>query len=281
MPPFDCRSAPVLIEDQSCQADELWTRVRQLLDEGQTVRLRSPLLKRLTDVLGEEYDGRVWLVLKPRSSGGAASKLARCRDVAASALGLVLISPLLLLFGLLIKLTSAGPVFFSTTVVGRRRQLFRWYKLRSMSVAPAAKEQSLRKVQFEAYVKGENSREKGAGPQFKVIEPSRVTRLGRWLRKYSLDELPQLWNVLRGEMSLVGPRPCLPYEARFFQGWREHRFDVPAGLTGVWQVFGRGQTSFDETAAMDVYYVFRKSFAFDLYLIARTLGKVFKGEGAM
>ena len=115
----------------------------------------------------------------------------------------------------------------------------------------------------------------------KVIDQQRVTPLGRTIRKHSLDELPQLWNVFRGQMSLVGPRPCLPYETEFYQGWRQRRFLVPPGLTGVWQVFGRGWVCHDEAAAMDVFYLYRRSCRFDLYLLAKTVTIVFRPRGVV
>jgi lipopolysaccharide/colanic/teichoic acid biosynthesis glycosyltransferase len=198
----------------------------------------------------------------------------------------VLLSPLLLIVAVLIKIGSPGPVFFATTVVGKDRQTFVWHKLRSMRVVPEAEDIEKRRAKFQAYVEAtsEGSDESLSGSQNapkKVIENRRVTPVGRFIRKFSIDELPQLWNVLRGEMSLVGPRPCLPYEAEFYTEWRGRRFCVQPGLSGIWQVFGRGRVGFDASAAMDAYYVYRRSFQFDVYLIYRTLGVVFTGRGAL
>jgi len=275
-------SGPAFVEGQSATPELFWIRVEQLLDKKCTVRVCSPLLLRLMKALAEEHEGHRWLVVKPRTNRPSASRLFRLRDVLMSSMGLLLALPLLLLLGILIKLTSPGPVFFSTIVVGQDRRQFRWYKLRSMRVVPEDEDSSQRRMRFEAFARGDNQRlMPETAHRTKVIDQSRVTPIGKWLRRYSLDELPQLWNVLRGEMTLVGPRPCLPYEAPFFRGWRDRRFNVPAGMTGVWQVFGRGEASFDESTAMDVYYVFRKSLFFDLYLIFRTIGKVFTGKGAM
>jgi lipopolysaccharide/colanic/teichoic acid biosynthesis glycosyltransferase len=133
--------------------------------------------------------------------------------------------------------------------------------------------------EFCDYVEGKRNSSSTNAP-VKVIDEERVTPIGRFLRKYSIDELPQLWNVLAGQMCLVGPRPCLPYEAAYFSGWREGRFKVKPGLTGIWQVFGRGRVGFDEAAALDRYYVYRRSFLFDLYLMIKTIGVVLTGAGA-
>jgi undecaprenyl-phosphate galactose phosphotransferase len=195
-------------------------------------------------------------------------------------LALVVTSPLSAVVAVLIKLSSPGPVFFSTEVVGKNRRSFRWYKFRTMRVIPEKQDSKTRRRDFELYVRSKSASVTAATPA-KVIDHSRVTWIGQFLRKYSLDELPQLWNILRGEMSFVGPRPCLPYESEFFEGWRAQRFEVTPGLTGMWQVFGRGHVTFDDGAAMDVFYTYRRSLFFDLYLILRTLGVVVTGKGGI
>jgi len=194
-------------------------------------------------------------------------------------MALVVLSPFMLAVAILIKLTSSGPVFYKTVVVGRNGGQFLWRKFRSMSVMDEKVDSAMRREKFRTYVE---NREFSAvqSTSTKTIDLNRVTPIGRIIRKFSVDELPQLWNVICGQMSLVGPRPCLPYEAEFYTGWRSRRFNVRPGLTGIWQVFGRGCTSFDESAAMDVYYLYRRSFLFDLYLILKTIGVVITGKGA-
>jgi len=132
---------------------------------------------------------------------------------------------------------------------------------------------------FRAFAEGQLGVKSDKSP-IKAIDEKRITPVGRFIRKHSIDEWPQLWNVLRGQMSLVGPRPCLPHEAVFFTGWQRKRFSVPPGLTGVWQVFGRGRAGFEESAAMDVYYFYRRSFGFDLLLMLKTVGVMLTGKGA-
>lgn len=266
------------VEETEADGASMWQQVDTVLERGDQVWLRSPLLSTLADAIGQESKGRCWLVIEPR--GRRHFVLVRLRDFLLSALALVFLSPLLFVVAILIKSGSEGPVFFATTVVGKKGRPFTWHKLRSMLVMPEAVDVERRRARFQEYVEGKSVARSQEAPT-KIIEKGRVTPIGSFIRKYSIDELPQLWNVLRGEMSLVGPRPCLPYEAEFFADWRGKRFDVRPGLSGVWQVFGRGCVGFDEAAAMDVFYVYRRTFAFDLYLILRTLGVVLTGRGAL
>ena len=257
----------------------LWAQVEAALSEGQQVWLRSPLLSSLADAMGHEHDGRRWLVLNPRRRASD-PRWARPRDVVLTVLALIALSPLLAVMGLLVKLTSPGPVFYVTTVLGQGRRSFTWRKFRSMFVAREVEDVEQRQLRYQAYVEGRSAAVSDERAPKKVIDERRVTPVGRFIRRYSIDELPQLWNVLRGEMSLVGPRPCLPYEAEFYSDWQERRFGVRPGLTGLWQVFGRGRVGFDEGLAMDVYYRHRRSLGFDLYLTLKTVGVVLTGRGA-
>lgn len=269
------------IEDNSHDGEALWQEVDAALREGRQVWLRSPLVEPLAKAAGEEQDGRRWLLLGPGMprAGGWPEQALRWRDLLMSVLALLILLPLLALVALLVRLDSPGPVFFSTAVVGKNRSPFTWRKYRSMTVVPEAADVEVRRARFQAYVEGRH--QAGSAAPTKVIDKGRVTRVGRFIRRYSIDELPQLWNVLRGEMSFVGPRPCLPYEAEFYTGWRGRRFDVKPGLSGVWQVYGRGRVGFDESVAMDVYYTYRRSFGFDLALILKTFGIVLTGRGAL
>ncbi|MGA1791497.1 MAG: sugar transferase [bacterium] len=205
--------------------------------------------------------------------------LIRCRDILISSVALILLSPVFLVVAILVKITSPGPVFYKTLVVGEGGRRFVWRKFRSMRVVTDEADMKERRERFHAYVNGDHKKNNDLAPA-KIVDEQRITFVGRFIRKYSIDELPQLWNVFKGDMSLVGPRPCLPYEAIFFSGWRQKRFHVRPGLTGVWQIFGRGRVGFDEGVAMDVYYVYRHSLWFDSYLILRTLGVVLAGRGA-
>jgi exopolysaccharide biosynthesis polyprenyl glycosylphosphotransferase len=194
----------------------------------------------------------------------------RILDVLGAATGLVVLSPLFLMLGIAIKLTSPGPMFFVQERYGYRRRQFSMYKLRSMvRNAPDL-------------MAGLESRNEACGPIFKIKEDPRVTRLGRFLRRTSLDELPQLWNVLLGDMSLVGPRPMSVRDVSLFsEAQLMRRFSVRPGMTGIWQVSGRSSFSFDHWVTLDFSYIDEWSFVLDLKILARTIPAVLKRSGAV
>lgn len=192
----------------------------------------------------------------------------RLLDVFGAAVGLVLLAPLLLPLAILIKLESRGPVFFTQRRTGRGGRPFMMYKFRSMQVDAERRKTALL---------GLNEQD---GPAFKIKADPRVTRVGRWLRATSIDELPQLLNVLRGEMSLVGPRPLPCHESDACLRWQLRRLDVTPGLTCIWQVRGRSRVSFDEWMRMDLEYVDSVSLTRDLQLLLATVWVVVRGAGA-
>jgi exopolysaccharide biosynthesis polyprenyl glycosylphosphotransferase len=192
----------------------------------------------------------------------------RAFDVAMSAVGLLLIAPLLAAIALAIKLDTAGPVLFRQERVGLHRRRFKLLKLRTMVVGAETMLADLA-VHNEA-----------DGPLFKMRNDPRVTRVGRFLRRYSLDELPQLWNVLVGEMSLVGPRPPLPTEVEAYEDWQLDRFEVRPGITGLWQVSGRSDLPFDEYVRLDLFYIENWSLAYDLFIVAKTIPMLLAARGA-
>ncbi len=192
----------------------------------------------------------------------------RILDVVVAAALLVLAAPLMLLIALAIKLDSPGPVIFRQRRVGKDGRLFTFYKFRGM-VADA--EARLHEVAHLNEVDG---------PIFKSRRDPRVTRVGRVLRRTSLDELPQLWNVLRGDMSLVGPRPPLPTEVAQYEPWQRDRLLAPGGITGLWQVSGRNLLGFEDMVRLDLEYITRWSLWLDLVILARTVLVVFTARGA-
>ena len=167
-----------------------------------------------------------------------------------------------------IKLDSPGPVLFSQVRIGRNGRPFKCYKFRSMVDGAATMQEDL------------SALNEATGPLFKVRNDPRRTRVGRWLRRYSLDELPQLINVLRGEMSLVGPRPNLPDEVAQYAEWHGKRLTVSPGITGLWQVSGRSDLTFDEMVLLDIYYVENWSLTMDLSILLRSLPAVLRARGA-
>lgn len=186
----------------------------------------------------------------------------RALDVAGALCGLVLLSPIILLAMLLVKLTSAGPVFFTQRRAGQGGVPFTIYKLRTMVVNAEELQAQLR------------SRSEQDGPAFKMTHDPRITPLGRFLRKSCIDELPQLWNVLRGDMSLVGPRPLPLGESSQISPWARTRLRVKPGLTCIWQVDGGPQVAFDDWMRMDIQYILEQNATSDLKLIARTATNV-------
>lgn len=206
----------------------------------------------------------------PISAQSSAADLAlrRFLDILVSSLALLLLLPFLVLLALIIRIDSPGPVLFTQRRVGKDGQEFAFFKFRSM-YADAEKRLDT--------VLGTNER---TGPVFKMRHDPRITRVGHWLRHSSLDEIPQLLNILRGEMSLVGPRPALPREVALYTPPQRHRLCVTPGLTGLWQVSGRADLSFDESIALDLEYIANCSFALNCIILIRTVPAVLTGRGA-
>lgn len=192
----------------------------------------------------------------------------RAMDVVSSVMGLLLLSPVLLLIAVAIRLNSSGPIIYASWRVGRKGRVFRCYKYRSMTDGAE---------RLKAQLLHLNER---VGPLFKMSRDPRLTRVGRFLRKYSLDELPQLLNVLKGEMSLVGPRPPLPEEVDQYNLQHLRRLDVTPGITGLWQVSARTDPSFETTLALDIEYIENWSLLLDLKILIRTMPVVLRGTGA-
>jgi lipopolysaccharide/colanic/teichoic acid biosynthesis glycosyltransferase len=221
-------------------------------------------------------------VLYPDLGNGASYRgldhlVKRAIDVIASSILLLCLSPVLLLAGLAIKLTSKGPVIFRQQRVGQYGKPFSFLKFRSMYVNnnPAIHKEYVTKLISQNTATSEN------GTVYKITNDPRITRVGRFLRKTSIDELPQLWNVLRGEMSLVGPRPPLPYEMECYAVWHRRRvLEARPGITGLWQVTGRSRTSFNEMVRLDLRYVKQWSVWLDLKILLHTPKAVFMGQGA-
>jgi len=199
--------------------------------------------------------------------------LKRCLDVAGGLLGLALLSPFLALIAIAIRRTSPGGALYTQVRVGKDGTRFRIYKLRTMVEDADTRLDEVMHLNVHAS-------EFGDGRLYKIVDDPRVTRLGAFLRRFSLDELPQLVNVVKGEMSLVGPRPLAPIEDQHVVGWARTRRSVRPGLTGPWQVLGRNAIPFQEMMRLDCAYVSRWSFARDLALLARTVPAALRGERA-
>jgi lipopolysaccharide/colanic/teichoic acid biosynthesis glycosyltransferase len=187
-------------------------------------------------------------------------------DLVAGSLLVIVMLPVLSACALAVKLDSPGPAVFGQLRTGRDGRRFRMYKFRTMLANAEELKASLAHLNVLP------------PPDFKIPNDPRITRVGRLLRAISLDELPQLFNVLRGDMSLVGPRPT-SFATATYQLWHTHRLDVPPGMTGLWQIEGRASMTFDERLRLDVAYIRRASLAFDVLLLLRTFGAVVRKSG--
>lgn len=201
----------------------------------------------------------------------------RALDLFLCVAAMPVVVPLMALCALAIKLDSHGPVFFVHERVGRGGRLFRMYKFRTMFVNV---DSSTHKAFMKAFVNGQIGQNGADADVYKPVQQSQITRMGRFLRKTSLDELPQLINVLRGEMSLVGPRPNLPWEVEEYRLWHHERLEVLPGLTGLAQVRGRSSIPFEQIIEYDLQYVKNMSLALDLRILFETVGVILRGRGA-
>lgn len=213
----------------------------------------------------ERYKRWLW-----RSACGAAESIKRSVDVGVGAGALLALSPALAATAAAIRVEDGGPIFFRQQRVGRSGRRFWMWKFRSMRVDAEAVRENL----------AEDNQHGTEGVTFKMKEDPRVTRVGRFIRKYSIDELPQLINVLRGDMSLVGPRPPLPHEVARYRAWQLRRLRVKPGITCLWQVGGRSEIDFEGQVRLDLDYIASESLREDLRILLKTIPAVLSGRGA-
>ena len=242
------------------------------------VKISSPLYDVIPSRIFMEQYGDVPVVgISQTHPSPLKEKYKRAFDLLLTIVGLVLLSPLLAAIAILIKLDSPGPVLFRQVRIGKNGLPFNFYKFRSMLMG--SEQDETRKDQATQFVKGTYTAGNGDNST-KIVNESRVTRIGKWLRRTSLDELPQVINVLKGEMSLVGPRPCLPYEWEHYQEWHKRRLSVLPGCTGMWQVSGRSVVDFEDMVVLDLYYIQNSSLLMDFRLLLKTVPIIVLGTGA-
>ena len=253
-----------------------WSNHQRILDivqqcDGRGVRVRvvpDLFQMSLSSVDVDDLGGIPLIGLRAPSLSGANMLVKRTFDLALGIPIAIVMSPLLAIISLLIELDSPGPLLFRQTRVGLHGRSFQCYKFRSMRRGAEEEVDQLR------------DRNEASGPLFKIKDDPRRTRVGRLLRRLSIDEFPQLINVLRGEMSLVGPRPPLPSEVDQYQDWHKQRLTARPGMTGLWQVSGRSDLSFDEGVLLDIFYIENWSPLLDLKILLRTIPKMLSGDGA-
>ena len=263
----DCSGAIVSLA--SLSRTQVNAVVRALSDAKMHVALSTSM--RDIDVhrlRAQQMDGEVLMYVEPTVRTGWRMSAKRTFDVVLSAIALLLCLPVLAVIAVLIKLDSPGPVLFRQQRIGRDGSAFDMVKLRTMCVDAEARRDELRELN------------EANGPLFKIKADPRVTRIGRFLRRFSIDEIPQFWNVIRGDMSLVGPRPALEHEVATWDPELRKRLEVPPGLSGLWQVSGRSDATFEQYRRLDLYYVDNWSLSHDLRVIVKTVWVVLTMKGA-
>jgi undecaprenyl-phosphate galactose phosphotransferase len=247
-----------------------YERLLEILDICNSLKVTVKLTSELFDIVTkkvstEKYAGIPVLGVSPHYSNNLTLRMKRLVDILLSTFGLVLLSPILIIIAILVKTSSKGPILFRQTRIGKDGQAFQFIKFRSMTIDEKGEEE--RKLQMINFIKNGETE----GGDTKIVNSNRVTWIGKIIRKLSIDELPQLINVIRGDMSLVGPRPSLPYEFDNYDTWQKRRVNVLPGCTGVWQVWGRSSVSFKDSVVLDLYYVNNMSPWLDIQLILKTI----------
>jgi exopolysaccharide biosynthesis polyprenyl glycosylphosphotransferase len=245
-------------------------QVTRMVDRGFKRAVKIKFVTGIGELLPERLEvqrlaGRSYIGFTPVAE---VSWLKRTLDLIVVSAGLISVAPLLALIALAIKIDSRGPIFYGQLRVGKDGRQFRMLKFRSMNV-----DADRRLAELKA-------RNEVSGPMFKMKRDPRVTRVGRFIRRWSLDELPQLFNVLRGEMSLVGPRPPVPSEVAEYEEWQLGRLRAVPGLTGLWQVSGRSEVSFHDMVRLDLHYIRNWSLSLDIEILLRTIPAVLTSRGA-
>jgi exopolysaccharide biosynthesis polyprenyl glycosylphosphotransferase len=257
-----------------------YERFFDIVDHCKTLNVPIRMTSNLLDVVNqrlktEKYTDIPVIDVAPQYNDNFTLGLKRITDVITALFGLIILSPFFALIAVLVKLSSPGPIFFKQARIGKDGKEFNFYKFRSMKQIVGEDED--RKKKMIEFMK--NGADKNASDT-KVINENRVTKVGKIIRKTSLDELPQLYNVIKGDMSLVGPRPCLPYEFENYPEWQKRRVSVIPGCTGVWQVWGRSLVTYEESVVLDLYYINNMSPWLDIQLLFQTVPVMLFSRGA-
>jgi exopolysaccharide biosynthesis polyprenyl glycosylphosphotransferase len=255
--------------------------VEACLDTGRVTRIYSDILEVVVNKINvESYAGIPLVMLSQSTSKSTSYPFKRLFDVFASLTAIIVLLPVFALIAVGIKLSSTGPVFFKQTRIGRQGRPFDFYKFRSMHTG----NEDARHQEFvQNFIKEGCAEQKPAKDEikvFKITNDPRIFPFGKFIRKTSLDEFPQFFNVLKGDMSLVGPRPCLPYEWEAYEPWHKSRLNCLPGCTGMWQALGRSTVTFKEMVLLDLYYVSNVSIFLDIRIVLNTFPVIFLGKGA-
>ena len=259
---------------------ENYDKFLDVIDLCKKLDVNTRITSELFDVVAEKvstekYSDIPVIDVSTHYNNGITLAFKRFSDIVISIFALIILSPVILFIMIAIKISSPGKILFKQVRIGKNGKEFQFYKFRSMRKSTEGDKEDERVKKMIEFMKDDYA-ESGT----KIINNSRITWIGKIIRKTSLDELPQLLNVLKGEMSIVGPRPCLPYEYENYDGWQKRRVNVIPGCTGVWQVWGRSSVSFKESVVLDLYYINNMSPWFDLQIMLQTVPAILTARGA-
>jgi undecaprenyl-phosphate galactose phosphotransferase len=268
LPPVKYYFLYSLTEDFSA----LYKEIRDHIKSGHTLFVLSTFFNDL-NINQEwcEFDDMPVYTFSYRSNQKLRDTIRRLIDIIGSLFLLIALTPVFLVIAIAIKIDSPGPMIYKQKRCGKDGKIFTFYKFRSMF--EHERKDEIREVEFKGYI--EQKTTKG-----KVINHKDITNIGRVIRKTSIDELPQFFNVLKGEMSLIGPRPPIPYEVKYYKDWHKDRLSIKPGLSGLWQIYGRGNMPCDSSIFLDLMYVINRSITLDIRLMFQTLPAVLFGRGA-
>ncbi|MBP1742046.1 MAG: UDP-phosphate galactose phosphotransferase, partial [Deltaproteobacteria bacterium] len=268
----------IIVTDERIEKSVLISLLDYAMSAGLTVWFPQKYLPILAmKLIPDNFCGLLMVRLCSQKNSWLFSKVKYAFDALITLPATLLLLPFFALTALAIKANSKGPVFYRANAIGKNGNPFTMYKFRSMRVDGGS---DIHKNYVTRLIKGEIRPETENGRPLKVTEDPRITKVGRLLRKTSMDELPQLLNVLKGEMSLVGPRPCLPYEFEIYKDWHKKRLSVRPGITGLWQVAGRSAVAFEDMVLLDLYYVYNRNLSLDMNVIYETIFAVLAKQGA-
>ena len=268
----------IIVTDETIDKELLISLLDFATSQGLTVWFPPKLLPILSmKLIPDDFCGLPMIRLCSQKNSWLFNKMKYGLDAMISLPATVLLLPLFVLIGVAIKSNSKGPVFYRANAVGKDGKSFKMYKFRSMNVNGGA---DIHRDYVTRLIKGEIRPETEGGRPLKITKDPRITKVGHFLRKTSMDELPQLLNIIRGEMSLVGPRPCLPYEFEMYKDWHKKRLGVRPGITGLWQVAGRSEVAFEDMVLLDLYYVYNRNLPMDMSVVYATIFAVLAKKGA-
>jgi exopolysaccharide biosynthesis polyprenyl glycosylphosphotransferase len=268
----------LIVTDETIEKPVLISLLDYAMSEGLTVWFPQRYLPILSmKLIPDNFCGLPMIRLCSQKNSWLFGKMKYAIDALITLPATLLLLPFFALTALAIKANSKGPVFYRANAIGKNGNPFTMYKFRSMRVDGGS---DIHKNYVTRLIKGEISPETEGSRPLKVTEDPRITKVGHLLRKTSMDELPQILNVLKGEMSLVGPRPCLPYEFEIYKDWHKKRLSVRPGITGLWQVAGRSAVAFEDMVLLDLYYVYNRNLSLDMNVIYETIFAVLAKKGA-